>query len=379
MKRIAVIGGGAAGLAAAITAAESGSEVTVYEKNDRVGRKLLSTGNGRCNLSNVDRDLTHFHGDKGFISEILGKADVDSFISSCGIVTRVENGRIYPYSNHASSVLDALRFRAEELGVKFVTDCTILSAGRRMGRFSFQNESKAGFSSDKLIITAGGKAAPALGADGGGYKLLSSFGHNITALYPSLVQLKCKREQMKGLKGIRAFANAKLLCDGKLIKEEYGEIQFADYGLSGIPIFNLSTEIGALSGEITVSLDLLPQLDNVMPHLRGRNPKHLFTGIFHSRLAEAVYARAKKPSLDALAAVIKDFRFDFLGLNGWENAQVTSGGAVTDEFNFNLESKLVPELFAAGEVLNVDGDCGGYNLHWAWASGIIAGRSAADD
>ena len=379
MKKIAVIGGGAAGLAAAITAAEHGADVTIYEKNDRVGRKILSTGNGRCNLSNTDLDASHFHGDKKFVSAVLASADAEGFISGCGIITRCENGRIYPYSNHAASVLDALRFKALGMGVKIINNCTIVNAGRRMGRFSFQNVNKIGYGADRLIITAGGKAAPALGADGAGFKLLSSFGHTITPLHPSLVQLRCKREQMKGLKGIRAYANARLLCDGKLIKQEYGEIQFADYGLSGIPIFNLSTEVGSLSGEIAVSLDLLPQFDNVMPCLRGRNPEHPFTGIFHSHLGAAVAERAKSRSRGDLAAVIKDFRFDVIGTNGWENAQVTSGGAATDEFNTNLESKLAPGLFAAGEVLNVDGDCGGYNLHWAWASGITAGRSAADD
>lgn len=378
MKKIAIIGGGAAGLTAAITAAKCGAEVTVYEKNDRVGRKLLSTGNGRCNLSNTDMDVSHFRGDKDFISKVIENADVQGFIADCGIITREENGRIYPYSNHAASVLDALRFKALDSGVKIINNCTIVSAGRRMGRFVLQNVNKIGYSADRLIITAGGKAAPALGADGAGFKLLSSFGHKITPLSPALVQLKCKREQMKGLKGIRAYANARLLCDGKLIKEEYGEIQFADYGLSGIPIFNLSPYVGKLSGEISVSLDLLPHIDNIMPHLRNRNPACMLTGIFHSHLASAIEARAGKSSPNAIAAVIKDFRFDVIGTNGWENAQVTSGGAQTNEFNLNLESKLAEGLFAAGEVLNVDGDCGGYNLHWAWASGITAGRSSAE-
>lgn len=379
MKKIAIIGGGASGLTAAITAAENGADVTIYEKNDRVGRKILSTGNGRCNLSNTDMDISHFRGNKKFISEIISSADVGKFISDCGIITRTENGRIYPYSNHAASVLDALRFRALDLGVKIINNCTIISTGKRMGRFVLKNVNKIGYNADSLIITAGGKAAPALGADGMGVKLLSSFGHVITPLSPALVQLKCRKEQMKGLKGIRAYANARLLCDGKLIKEEFGEIQFADYGLSGIPIFNLSPYVGVLSGEITVSLDLLPQFDNVMPIIRGRNPKHPLTGIFHSHLASAVEARAGKNSPDRLASVIKNFNFNVIGVNGWENAQVTSGGALTDEFNANLESKLAGGLYAAGEVLNIDGDCGGYNLHWAWASGIVAGRSAAND
>ncbi len=378
MPSISIIGGGASGLAAAITAAEAGADVTIYEKNDRIGRKLLSTGNGRCNLSNTDMAVSHFRGDSSFINDIINTADVASFINDCGIITREESGRLYPYSNHASSVLDALRFKALGLGVKVINNCTITKIYKKMGRFYIENVNGIKYTSDKVIISPGGKASPALGSDGMGFKLLSSAGHTITPVYPSLVQLKCKKEQMKGLKGIRAYANAKLYSDNTLIKEEFGEIQFTDYGLSGIPIFNLSCYTGNLSGKITISLDLLPQYENVMPLLRDRNPEYLFTGIFQRPLAIAVSDRAKNGGLSKVASVIKDFRFDILGTMPWENAQVTAGGAATAEFDSNLQSKIVSGLYAAGEVLNVDGDCGGYNLHWAWASGIVAGRSAAE-
>lgn len=377
MPSIAIIGGGASGLAAAITAAELGCDVTIYEKNDRVGRKILSTGNGRCNLSNTDMSPSHFRGEHKFIAAVMESADVSSFISDAGIITREENGRLYPYSNHASSVLDGLRFRALGLGVKMLCNCTITKITKKLGRFALENVNGIKYSADRVIITAGGKASPALGADGMGFKLLSSVGHTITPLYPALVQLKCKKEQMKGLKGLRAYANARLYSDETLIKEEYGEIQFTDYGLSGIPIFNLSPFVGNLSGKIAVSLDLLPQYDNVMPILRNRNPEYLFTGIFQRPLAISLSERAGKGGLSRVASIVKDFRFDVIGTMPWENAQVTAGGAVTDEFTENLESKIVSGLYAAGEVLNVDGDCGGYNLHWAWASGITAGRSAA--
>ncbi len=377
MPSVAIIGGGASGLAAAITAAECGASVTIYEKNDRIGRKLLSTGNGRCNLSNTDMSVSHFRGNSSFISEIMDSTDVSSFIYEAGIITREENGRLYPYSNHASSVLDALRFKALGLGVKMLNNCTITKITKKLGRFCIENVNGIQYTSDRVIISAGGKAAPALGSDGMGFKLLSSLGHTITPVHPALVQLKCKKEQMKGLKGIRAYANAKLYSDDTLIKEEFGEIQFTDYGLSGIPIFNLSPYIGNLSGKITVSLDLLPQYDNIMPILRNRNPEYLFTGIFQRPLAISITERAKGAGLSKTASIIKDFRFDVLGTMPWENAQVTSGGAVTDEFDTNLQSKIVSGLYAAGEVLNVDADCGGYNLHWAWASGITAGRSAA--
>ena len=377
MPSIAIIGGGASGLAAAICAAEHGADVTIYEKNDRVGRKILSTGNGRCNLSNTDMSLSHFRGNHKFISAILDSADVTSFIYNAGIITREENGRLYPYSNHASSVLDGLRFKALGLGVKMLNNCTITKISKKLGRFILENVNGIKYSADRVIIASGGKASPALGSDGMAFKLLASVGHTITPVYPALVQLKCKKEQMKGLKGLRAYANAKLFSDDTLIKEEYGEIQFTDYGLSGIPIFNLSPFVGNLSGKITVSLDLLPQYENVMPVLRGRNPEYLFTGIFQRPLAISVSERAKGAGLSKLASITKDFRFDVIGTMPWENAQVTAGGAVTDEFSENLESRIVSGLYAAGEVLNVDGDCGGYNLHWAWASGIISGRSAA--
>ena len=292
MPSIAIIGGGASALAAAIAAAEAGADVTIYENNDRVGRKILSTGNGRCNLSNTDMSLSHFRGNHKFISSVLDSADVSSFIYDAGIITREENGRLYPYSNHASSVLDGLRFRALGLGVKMLCNCTITKLSKKLGRFCLENVNGVKYTADKVIIAAGGKASPALGADGMGFKLLASVGHTITPVYPALVQLKCKKEQMKGLKGLRAYANAKLYSDDTLIKEEYGEIQFTDYGLSGIPIFNLSPFVGNLSGRITVSLDLLPQYDNVMPILRNRNPEYLFTGIFQRPLAISVSERA---------------------------------------------------------------------------------------
>ncbi len=377
MSKIAIIGGGASALAAAITASECGSEVTIYEKNDRVGRKILSTGNGRCNLSNKDTSVSHFRGNSKFIESVLNSANVEEFIENCGIITREEYGRIYPHSNHAASVLDCLRFRALDLGVNIINNCTITSAVKKLGKFTIKNVNGITYTADKLIIAAGGKASPALGSDGAGIKLFSSFGHKSTPLFPALVQLKCKKEQMKGLKGIRAYANAKLICDGKLIKEEYGEIQFADYGLSGIPIFNLSPYAVRLSGKIFVELDLLPQYKNVMPILRTRKGPHILTGIFHKQLSMSVEERAGGTSLEKLASVIKGMKFEVTGTMPWDSAQVTAGGIVTDEFTENLESKIVPGLFGAGEVLDVDGDCGGYNLHWAWASGIVAGRSSA--
>lgn len=377
MPTVAIIGGGASGLAAAITAAELGADVTIYEKNDRVGRKLLSTGNGRCNLSNTDMSVSHFRGNAGFISNIIENTDVSSFIAGIGIVTREENGRLYPYSNHAASVLDALRFKAADVGVKIIKNCTITGVFKKLGRFCIENVNGVKYYADRVIISAGGKAAPALGSDGMGFKLLSSIGHTISPLHPALVQLKCKKDQTRGLKGIRAYANARLYNDSTLIKEEFGEIQFTDYGLSGIPIFNLSPHAVNLSGNISVSLDLLPQFDNIMPILRNRSPEHLFTGIFQRPLAETIADRAKSGGLSRIASIIKDFRFDIIGTMPWDNAQVTQGGALTEEFDENLQSKIASGLYACGEVLNVDGDCGGYNLHWAWASGITAGRSAA--
>ncbi len=388
MARVAVIGGGAAGLAAAITAARNGAQVTVLERMDRVGKKIMATGNGRCNLANTELNLSHYRGDERFISQIfhrVGLEEILEFFHQIGLLVRTEQGRIYPLSNHASAVLDVLRHEADRQGVKLMTDFEVKSVRPRSEGLVIQGKYDT-LVCDKMIIATGGKASPAHGSNGSGYDILSSLGHRMSKLYPGLVGLKCPSEQMKGLRGVRVFANATLLLDGQAYRSEAGEIQFNDTGLSGIPILNCSSVATSYKGNVEIELDLLPNETDVLGLLQERDRKHLFTGMFHKQIAQSLCDRTWVPAhsiqevdLPSLAKEIKAMKFTITGTLPWENAQVTVGGAKTSEFQEGtLESLLLPGLYAAGEILDVDGDCGGYNLMWAWASGMVAGQEAAN-
>ncbi|MBE7043627.1 MAG: aminoacetone oxidase family FAD-binding enzyme [Ruminococcaceae bacterium] len=388
MTRVAVIGGGAAGLTAAITAAKNGAKVTVLERMERVGKKIMATGNGRCNLANNELDLSHYRGDERFISQVfhqVGLEEILDFFREIGLLVRTEQGRIYPLSNHASAVLDVLRNEAERCGVTIKTDFDVKSVCPRSEGLVIQGKYET-LVCDKLIIATGGKASPAHGSNGSGYDILSSLGHHTTKLYPGLVGVKCPSEQMKGLRGVRVFAKATLLLDGQPYRSEIGEIQFNDTGLSGIPILNCSSVVTSYKGEAEIELDLLPDEEDVLDLLQERDRKHLFTGMFHKQIGQSLCDRTWVPvqsiqtvDLPSLAKEMKAMRFTVIGTLPWENAQVTVGGAKTSEFQLGtLESLLLPGLYAAGEILDVDGDCGGYNLMWAWASGMVAGQEAAN-
>ena len=394
--RIAVIGGGASGLAAAIAAADSGAQVTVYEREKRCGRKILATGNGRCNMTNVNAQLKNYHGrDPGFIKGVMKRFWVNetiAFFEELGIVTKVEdNGKVYPNSDQASAVLDVLRIRCEMNGVNTVTDFEVSEIRKVKNEFliiSYKGEKKR---ADKVIIATGGKAAPDLGSKGVGYSLLKAFGHRITELRPSLVQMQTKGNTAGKLKGIKFTGTARM---GKY--EEEGEILFTDYGLSGPPIFSLSSRY---ENQNEIELDLMSAYSEEelldMLYMRVcRNPdialESFFVGMLNKRVGQVLLKELEiaplsrkactlsEKEIKACAAAIKHWKFPVRGTLSWNNAQVTKGGALTDDFNpATMESKLTKGLYAVGEVLDIDGDCGGYNLQWAWSSGIIAGRSAA--
>ena len=388
MVRVAVIGGGAAGLTAAITAARMGARVTLLERMDRVGKKIMATGNGRCNLANTDLSLSHYRGEERFISSVfqrVGLEEILEFFREIGLVVRTEQGRIYPLSNHASAVLDVLRYEAERQGVRVMTDFEVKSVRTRSEGLVILGKRET-MVFDKLIVATGGKASPAHGSNGSGYDIFTSLGHHTTKLSPGLVGLKCPSEQMKGLRGVRAFAKATLLLDGEECYSETGEIQFNDSGLSGIPVLNCSSLATAYKGRVEISLDLLPNEKNVLELLQMRDRNLLFTGMFHKQIAQSLCDRTWVPlnsiqtvDLPSLAKEIKAMKFTVIGTLPWENAQVTVGGLKTSEFRTGtLESLLLPGLYGAGEILDVDGDCGGYNLMWAWASGMVAGQEAAN-
>lgn len=397
---VTVIGGGAAGLMAALTSAGLGNRVLLLERQSRVGRKLLATGNGRCNLTNLDLTPEHYHGaPAAFLApamEAFGAADTLDFFESLGLLTAAEDsGRVYPLSDQAGSVVDVLRFAAEAAGVEIRTEFDVTSLRQTKTGFKVCSASQS-ILSDKVIVCCGGMAGGKLGGTGSGYELLQSLGHSVTRLFPVLVQLKTDNTYVRSLKGVRADAAVILKRDGRVIAESAGEVQFADYGISGPAVFEISRAVSGGQNGLTLHLDLLRRLDfarvqtilaqrcQTMPALTLEN---LLTGMVHNRLGRTVLRYAgfdlnapvsslKPADLKKIAAALGDFALPVLGTLGFDGAQVTAGGIRTDEFDPNtLESRRVPGLYAAGEVLDVDGDCGGYNLQWAWASGRLAGQT----
>ncbi len=388
--KILVIGGGASGMMAALTASEKDhNEVLLVERQSRVGRKLLSTGNGRCNLSNRNLSLQNYHGGAvAFCSYALEHFSVEqtlAYFRSLGLLTVTEpSGRVYPYSDSANSVVDVLRLPLEQRkNVQILTGCEILSLRKRDGRFIAKTAQEE-LCADRVILCAGGLAGSKLGGTDMGYKLLASFGHSRTKLLPSLVQLKTDTTFVRALKGVRAEA---LVTFGKV--KARGELQFTDYGVSGPVIFELSR--GAVGGELMIDflpdihepelLDLLQCRCKTMPELRAED---LLTGILHNRLGRTLL-RACGISLEQhceeiydlnrVVKMCKSFGLTVQGNMGMDQAQVTAGGIKTEEFDpQTMESRLCPGLYAAGEVLDIDGDCGGYNLQWAWSSGRLAGE-----
>lgn len=395
---IAIIGGGASGLMAAITAKSSDNRVIIYEREKRVGKKLLATGNGRCNLTNTGADIYNYHGKnpefvKGAVKRFWVRETLN-FFSSIGVLWKEEQeGKVYPYSDTASSVLDVLRRKAETVGVETVCEYDVKEIRKTKKGFlivPYKGESAV---CDKLIIAAGGKASPNLGSNGSGYELLKSMGHKITKLSPSLVQMKTETEVVKKLKGIKI--NAKLTVGEN---ENTGEILFTDYGLSGPPVFSLSSRMEDVAEAV---LDIMPEysFDEVYSVLCERCAylydvplEEYFTGMLNKRVGQALLksvgvmplsrlsSTLSEKELKKIACAIKQWKFKIEGTMSWNNAQVTRGGAVTAEFNeVTMESKLVKNMYACGEVLDIDGDCGGYNLQWAWSSGYLAGKAAAEN
>ncbi len=397
MYDILIIGGGAAGLAAAVSAKRENksASVAIAEKGERVGRKILATGNGRCNFTNTDMSPGYFFGDKDFIAKILADfstEDALSFFAFLGVKPKISEGRVYPLSNKASAVLDALRFFCEENGVEFLT-------GKNITKLTYGKAFDAdGIKANKIIVATGGKAAPAFGSDGAGYSLLKSFGHTILPQKAALVSIKTETAQIQGLKGVKSYARVSALdSNGKELFSDKGELLFTDYGISGIPAMQISR---FAERSCCVKLDLMPDctfneaLDELQTRAKSfpeRKLENLYSGMMDKKLAIAMLRYAEVRDLSAPAKTLNDksirkcgeflknLKLKISGDTGWQNAQTTVGGADLTEFDPNtMQSKLQKNLYAAGEVLNCDALCGGYNLHWAWATGIKAGKSAAE-
>jgi predicted Rossmann fold flavoprotein len=398
-KSVLVIGGGAAGLTAAVCAARQGAKVTVLEKMDRVGKKILATGNGRCNIMNLGP--LRYHGGEAFAKEVLTYADVHrvaAFFESLGLTLREEEeGRVYPASGLASSVLDVLRLGCARHNVEVVCGAPGSRIEKRDGGWTAFAGDKQ-YLADAVIIAGGGKAAPKLGSDGSVYALLTSQGHRLIPPKPAITQLKTETEPIRGLSGIRAQAEVWLTRNNEILNREKGEILFTEYGVSGVAAMQLARDAAGT----TLHISLLPAVNieetDLFPALLRRAElffdvplEQFFSGWLHARLGMALLKRAgigllSRPcsslssrEISALAALISDFPLAITGVQGFDSAQVTAGGIDTNGFDPNtMASRLAPGLYAAGEVLDVDGDCGGFNLLFAWASGILAGEHAGE-
>jgi len=382
MFNLVIIGAGASGLAAAVTA----KNCLLLEKMPRVGKKILVTGNGRCNLGNR-HVRAHEYQNKDFAAPALqafGAAECEAFFHSLGLALQEDSeGRLYPRSNTAASVLDALRYGAIRAGAEIKCDSPVTQIKIISGGFLLNENIKA----HKIIIAAGGCAAPAHGSDGSGFSLLRGLGHSIVEPKPALVQIKCASPLLGMLKGLRVRAKILIERDTQVLRQAEGEILFTEDGLSGIAAMEVSRE--ARAGCVAV-LDLLPEyscqelmrlLEEWQVACPEYNPAQLLAGLLSKRVAEAVIKnsppRRGGTNVPGWLTTCKRFCFSIAGTRGFAHAQVTAGGVDVREFiPKTLESRLAPGLYACGEALDVDGCCGGFNLHWAWASGVLAGQLA---
>ena len=398
---IAIVGGGASGLMAALSAAERGYCVRLLERQSRVGRKLLATGNGRCNLSNLHLSLQNYHGNEPTFAACalhqFGPQAALDFFHNLGLLTVCQpDGRVYPFSDQAGSVVDVLRFAAQARGVRIETAAEVVQIRVLPDGFALRLAGgKEKILAEKLIVCCGGLAGSRLGGSRSGYDLLGALGHSCTPLYPALVQLKTDTSFVRALKGVRADAALCLTQNDMPVATSAGEVQFTEYGLSGPATFELSRFVSFSSGKLLVRLDLLRamRMDAVEAALAERQRdypaltlENLLTGMLHNRLGQTVVRYAgfslnqsvctlSPADRKKIAAAVKAFILPVTGTMGFDHAQVTAGGLCTEQFNpETLESRVVPGIYAAGELLDVDGDCGGYNLQWAWASGRLAGR-----
>lgn len=397
---IGIIGAGASGMAAALEAAKCPDvQVLLFERQARVGRKLQATGNGRCNLSNLHADPKAYHGENvAFVKPAMGRYSVENtlqWFENLGLYTVAEpSGRVYPYSDQANSVVDVLRFGLERENIHLITGFEV-SKGKKVEEGFLLEGNGERYLCDRLIVACGGLAGSKLGGSMSGYQLLRAFGHSMTRLRPALVQVKSGWKGCAALKGVRANCHAAIYRGDQLHSESTGELQFTEYGLSGPVMFEISRDVCTTRENWVCCLDFLPALskEEIMGMLERRRGLHipteeLMTGILHNRLGRVLTkmagisngqyaANLRQDELEQLVDTVKCLEVSLTDPLGMDSAQVTAGGIRTEEFDENtMESRKIPGLYACGEVLDIDGDCGGYNLQWAWSSGRLAGASA---
>ena len=387
MAKVGIIGGGYSGVISAIYASNN-NEVTILERNNTLLKKLLLTGNGRCNYFNSVMSLDKFHSyNEELIEDIITMDNIeelDSFYTNLGLIPKIKNGYYYPYSNQASSVKDLLISKLNELNVNIKTEYLVEKVEKKNNKFIINGELEF----DKIIISTGGKAYPKTGSDGIGYNLLKSFNHNITKITPSLVQITSDNKYLKELSGIRSEANLTLFENGKKIKEEQGELQFTDYGISGICTFNISSYLRDGIDNKYILINFMPiDIKSFTIFMEGSSNTifERLEGILNYKLIKVLLKLSNINEKDKWKSITSrqkedlinnlfNYKVSITGTKSFDNAQVCSGGLSLTEINTKtMESKLVEGLYVTGEVLDLDGDCGGYNLTLCFITGYIAG------
>ncbi|MBQ3474574.1 MAG: aminoacetone oxidase family FAD-binding enzyme [Bacilli bacterium] len=381
MKKIVIIGGGVSGLVSALTVKDDNNEVIILEKNEMIGKKILVTGNGRCNFLNDDFSINHFHSvEEDDISRFINEDDKDlvlDFINKLGIEYKVKNGYYYPFSNKAQTIREALEYEVNEKGIKTICNYDVNSIKKVNNTFVINDD----INCDYVIISAGSKSYRQIG----GYDLVKKLGHSVTNLYPSLVQVTAKGDYFRKLNGIRTDVKVSIYDGDKLIKEEDGELQLTDYGISGICVFNISRFVSLLDNP-KVRINFLPFTNDPEKYLSSRprlSVYYMLSRIINEKLARILidnsnidrnscYSDLDIFSKERLLDNLCRFEVVVTGTKSFDNSQVTAGGVKLSEINDNFESKLVPNLFITGELLNIDGDCGGYNIAFAIISALKA-------
>lgn len=379
-NEIIVIGGGASGIAAAITAADAGCAVTVLEGNSRPGMKLSCTGNGKCNIGNTGSIKGAYYGERPEFAERLfeniPQREVEIFLDSCGIVLRNENGLLYPYNLEASSVVSCFTDALEKKGVKVKNNAKVVSVKKDGGVFRVRTADRE-YCAGKLIMAAGSCASDISGADGSGYDLSRSFLHRIVEPYPSLVPLICKGDYFGKWAGVRVNGKITLYIEGKKAAAEEGVIQLTNYGISGIAVFNISAAAASAlrtGKKVTAELDMAPDIEEEM--LKRMIIRCGLKSLLPRKLAAVIKKRSN--DIDETVNNIKRFTVEIIKAASMSHAQTVMGGVDTASVKDNMESSIIDGLYFAGEILDISGKCGGYNLQFAFASGIMAGRSASD-
>ena len=398
---IVIIGGGASGLVAAITASKNkNNKVTLIEKNQTLGKKILATGNGKCNYYNSDQNLSHYNStNNDLIKEIITKEnlkEVEDFFSSLGIIPKIKNGYYYPFSNQATTIKNAL-VREVEKNTKVLLETTVEKINKIENKFKVKTNNGV-IECDKVIIATGSKASPKTGSTGEGYNFLKEFNHTIIDINPALVQLKTKGNFLKDWTGIRTDVEVSLYINNKNIKSDQGEIQLTNYGVSGICIFNLSRFVPiALNNndKVEVKINFLPFTstpEELLKDLSNNNSiNDILEGILNNKLVAVIlnkssinknkkYNELSIKEKETLIENLTNFTLEVIGTNSYEECQVCSGGVPLTEINTKtMESKIVKNLHIVGELLDVDGECGGYNLTFAWVTALLAGKSDLND